>query len=408
MLNTPFADWPSFTLEEAAAIKEVLLSNKVNYWTGQECRRFEQEFAAWSESRYAVALANGTMALEVALQAVGIGPGDEVVVSPRSFIASASAIIRNGGTPVFADVNRNSQNITAESIEKAITSRTRGIVCVHLAGWPCDMESIMAVADRYGLYVIEDCAQAHGARYKGRSVGSWGHAAAWSFCQDKIMTTAGEGGMLTTQSEEIWSRVWSYKDHGKSFDAVYNKEHPPGFRWLHDSFGTNGRMTEIQSAVGRIQLTRMEQWHQSRDRNARTILEAAGECPALRVPDIPDEIEHGWYKCYVFVEPELLAYGWNRDRIMSEMNRLSVPCGSGSCSEIYREKAFEQIDWEPGKSLPNSKELGETSLMFMVHPTLTESQISLTCDALQDVMARAAIKMLATPYDRQHHHPGLL
>ncbi|WP_303905182.1 DegT/DnrJ/EryC1/StrS family aminotransferase [Thiohalomonas denitrificans] len=408
MLNTPFADWPSFTLEEAEAIKEVLLSNKVNYWTGQECRRFEQEFAAWSESRYAVALANGTMALEVALQAVGIGAGDEVVVSPRSFIASASTIVRSGGTPVFADVNRNSQNITAESIEKAITSRTRGIICVHLAGWPCDMESIMALADRYGLYVIEDCAQAHGARYKGRSVGSWGHAAAWSFCQDKIMTTAGEGGMLTTQSEETWSRAWSYKDHGKSFDAVYNKEHPPGFRWLHDSFGTNGRMTEIQSAVGRIQLTRMEQWHQARHRNARTILEAAGECPALRVPDTPDGIEHGWYKCYVFVEPERLAYGWNRDRIMNEMNRLGVPCGSGSCSEIYREKAFEKIGWKPGKSLPNSKELGETSLMFMVHPTLTESQISLTCDALQDVMARAAMKMPATPYDRQHHHPGLL
>ena len=203
MLNTAFSPWPSFTVEEADAARAVLLSNKVNYWTGTECRNFETEFAAWCGTAHAVALANGTLALDVALKALGIGPGDEVVVTPRTFMASISCVVTAGATPVFADVDPDSGNLTAATIAAVLTPRTRAVIVVHLAGWPCDMDPIMALADQHGLKVIEDCAQAHGARYKGRSVGCMGHVGAWSFCQDKIMTTGGEGGMVTTNDAEI-------------------------------------------------------------------------------------------------------------------------------------------------------------------------------------------------------------
>jgi len=391
MLNTSFTPWPLFTEEEANAVTSVLLSNKVNYWTGQECREFEKEFAAWAGTEYAIALMNGTVALDVAFKVLGIGPGDEVVVTSRTFLASASSIVTAGAVPVFADVDADSQNITAESIRAVLSSRTRAIVCVHLAGWPCDMDAIMALADEHGLYVIEDCAQAHGALYKGRPVGSIGHVGAWSFCQDKIMTTGGEGGMVTTNDRELWSRMWSYKDHGKSWEAVYEREHPPGFRWLHESFGTNWRMMEMQAAIGRIQLSRMPDWHAKRQFNAESILEVCRQFPAvLRVPAVPDDIEHAWYKCYVFVRPEGLKEGWSRDRIMDEINAGGVPCYSGSCSEVYLEKAFDGTDFRPRERLPVAKELGETSLMFLVHPTLAENEIEKTCDVISQVMQQAS------------------
>lgn len=371
-------------------MQQVLLSNKVNYWTGTHCREFEKEFAAWTGAEHAIALANGTVALDLALKALGIGPGDEVIVTPRTFLASVSSVVNAGATPVFADIDRDTQNITPSTIRAVLTTRTRAIICVHLAGWPCDMDPIMALASEIGLFVIEDCAQAHGARYKGRSVGSIGHVGAWSFCQDKIMTTGGEGGMVTTSAPALWSRMWSLKDHGKSWEAVYERQHPPGFRWLHESFGTNWRMTEIQAVIGRIQLQRMPVWHEERLRNAGRIWQAARQLSGLRVPEIPHEIEHAAYKCYVFVEPEKLKSGWTRDRIMDSINAKSVPCYSGSCSEVYLEKAFDGTGWRPERRLPVAKELGETSLMFLVHPGITPMDIQRSCDVLAEVMNSAA------------------
>lgn len=385
MLNTPFSPWPSFTEEEANAVRDVILSNKVNYWTGQECRQFEKEFAAWAGTDYAIAMANGTVALDVALKALDIGPGDEVVVTPRTFLASVSCIVNAGAVPVFADVDRDSQNITAESIKEVLTSRTKAVICVHLAGWPCDMDPIMALADKHGLKVIEDCAQAHGARYKGRAVGSIGHVGAWSFCQDKIMTTGGEGGMVTTNDRALWLRMWSYKDHGKSWEAVYEREHAPGFRWLHESFGTNWRMMEMQAVIGRIQLRRMAEWHERRLANARAIWSAAMEVPWLRVPVLPEYIEHAAYKCYVFVEPEKLPPGWSRDRVMEAIQARGVPCYTGSCSEVYLEKAFDGTGWRPVQRLPVAQELGETSLMFLVHPTLSGQEVFKMTHVWQDL-----------------------
>jgi dTDP-4-amino-4,6-dideoxygalactose transaminase len=389
VLNTPFSPWPSYSEEEARLVSKVILSNKVNYWTGDECREFEKEFAAWCDTKYAVALANGTIALDVALQAIGLSPNDEVIVTSRTFLASASSIVTNGGNPVFADVDSDTQNITVESIRAVLTSRTRAIICVHLAGWPCDMDPIMELAAEKGLYVIEDCAQAHGAKYKNRPVGSIGHIGAWSFCQDKIMTTGGEGGMVTTNDSTLWSKMWSYKDHGKSWDAVYNEKHPAGFRWVHNSFGINGRMLEVQAVIGRYQLKRMDDWHKARLSNAHKIWETAETLPGLRVPVITKDIQHAAYKCYVFVNPQQLQEGWNRNRILDEINQRQVPCYSGSCSEVYLEKAFNNTPWRPHERLSIAQQLGETSLMFLAHPTLSTQEIDKTCKVLCEVMLGA-------------------
>jgi dTDP-4-amino-4,6-dideoxygalactose transaminase len=392
MVRANKISWPCYTKEEAEAISACVLSNKVNYWTGTECRGFEYEFAAWSESKYAVALSNGTLALDVALQALGIGSGDEVIVTPRTFIASVSCVVNAGAIPVFADVEFESGNISAETISRVLSPKTKAIIAVHLAGYPCDMDPIMALAEKHGLKVVEDCAQAHGARYKGRSVGSIGHVGAWSFCQDKIMTTGGEGGMVTTNDEILWRSMWSFKDHGKSYEAVYEREHPPGFRWLHESFGTNWRMMEMQAVIGRIQLKRMSDWTQKRTKNAMAIWNTCAQYSVVRVPVFDDwsgETVHAHYKCYVYVQPENLAEGWSRDRIVEAINAQGVPCYQGSCSEVYLEKAFDDTGWRPEARLPVARELGETSLMFLVHPTLTDSEIHKTCDVLDSVLKQA-------------------
>ncbi|PWS54337.1 DegT/DnrJ/EryC1/StrS aminotransferase family protein [Pseudoalteromonas sp. meg-B1] len=390
MLNTPFSPWPSFTQQEADAVSRVVLSNKVNYWTGTEGREFEKEFATWADSEYAVALGNGTLALDIALKALGVGADDEVITTPRTFLASASSIVTAGAAPIFADVDLNSQAITAESIKAVLTPKTKAVIVVHLAGMPAEMDDIMALSKEHGFYVIEDCAQAHGAKYKGRSVGSIGHIGAWSFCQDKIMTTGGEGGIVTTNSKELWSAMWSYKDHGKSFDAIYNREHPPGFRWLHESFGTNWRMTEMQAVIGRIQLTRMNDWTAKRQAYGALLDQAAKGFDCIRLVEVPDYTKHAEYKHYMFVKPKQLADGWSRDRIVNEIVERGVPCFQGSCSEVYLEKAFDNTLWRPNKRLPNAVELGETSIMFLVHPTLTETEMAKTAQVIKEVFELAS------------------
>lgn len=388
-LTQHFAPWPYFEEDEIEAAASVLRSGRVNYWTGQEGRLFEREFADFVACKYAVAVANGSVALELALHALGIGAGDEVIVSPRTFVATASSVVLRGAKPIFADVDADSGNVTAESIKAVLTPRTRAVIVVHLGGWPCDMDEILALAREHGLKVIEDCAQAHGATYKGRPVGSFGDVAAWSFCQDKIMTTGGEGGMLTTNDPTIWERAWSYKDHGKSYDAVYHWAHPPGYRWLHESFGTNWRMTEMQSAIGRVALRKVPQWVQKRRRNAALLIERLQSIPELRVPIPPAHIGHAYYRFYVYVRPEMLKPDWSRDRVMVEINEAGIPCTVGSCSEVYLEKSFQQAGLYPPHRLPVARKLGETSLAFLVHPTLDEAHMQDTAQVVAKVMERA-------------------
>ena len=386
----PFAPWPYFAADEVSTVSRVLESGRVNYWTGEEGRLFEKEFAAYCGMRHAIALANGSVALELALLALGIGPGDEVITTSRTFIASASCAVMRGATPVFADVDPVTQNITAATIAPKITNKTKAIIPVHLGGWPCDMDPIIALARQHGLKVIEDCAQALGAKYKGRPVGSFGDIGAFSFCQDKILTTGGEGGCITTNDEEAWSKAWAFKDHGKSWDAVYERQHAPGFRWLHESFGTNWRLTEMQSAIGRRQLTKVDPWVQVRRRYAQILNERFSRIPALRVTLPPADVYHAYYKYYVFVKPAMLKVDWNRDRIQEAINAEGIPCFSGSCSEIYLEKAFADGALRQNERLPVARELGETSLMFLVHPTLSESDIKDTAAAVEKVLERAA------------------
>ncbi|MBV8673280.1 MAG: DegT/DnrJ/EryC1/StrS aminotransferase family protein [Acidobacteriaceae bacterium] len=385
----PFAHWPSYSREEIDAVVRVLGSGKVNYWTGQEGRQFEAEFAAFTGCKHAVAVANGTVALELALEVLGIGRGDEVIVPSRTFIASASCAVMRGAIPVVADVDRDSQTITPQTILPVLTSRTRAIIAVHLAGWPCDMDCINSLARKYGLKVIEDCAQAHGASYKGRRVGSMGDANGFSFCQDKIITTGGEGGMLTTNDVDLWSRAWAFKDHGKSHDAVYNRHHPPGYRWMHESFGTNWRLTEMQSAIGRLQLAKLEESVATRRSLTAVLTRRFSQVPALRVTVPPADVCHSYYKYYVFLRRDRLRRDWAQQRIIAALNAEGVPCIVGSCSEIYLERAFPE-SMRPHWRFPVAQELGETSLMFPVHPTLNESDMHDIADAVEKVLSQAA------------------
>ncbi len=390
MLGTKLPSWPNFSQEEIEKVSDVLKSNKVNYWTGSEARCFEREFAEYFGSKYAIALSNGSVAIELALIAMGVGKGDEVIVTSRTFIASISSIINVGATPIFADVELDSGNISARTISPVISSKTKAVICVHLGGWPCDMDDIMALAKAHDLYVIEDCAQSHCSSYKGRRLGSIGHAGAFSFCQDKIMTTGGEGGMLVCNDEVLWSKAWSYKDHGKSWSAVYEMNHADGYRWLHESFGTNWRMTEMQAAIGRLQLRKLDEWGDIRKAHSLRYNDVAEAYNVVFAPDVPADMAYIPYKHYLYVNPSELAEGWSRDRIILELNNKDVPCLSGTCSEVYLEKAFEGTDLRPAERLPNAVTLGETSLCLLVHPTITADDMERVCSVMKSVFAQAS------------------
>ncbi len=384
------APWPQFDAEQIEAVSRVLASGRVNAWTGEHTSAFEQEFTRWCGTRHAIAMANGSLALSAAYLALGLGPGDELVTTPRTFIATASSAVLLGAKPVFADVDPESGAITAATIEPLINARTRAIAVVHLGGWPADMPAILDLARSHGVAVVEDCAQAHGARIAGQSVGSFGDVAAWSFCQDKILTTAGEGGMVTTARDDLWDAMWAFKDHGKTHTAVFGRNHPPGFRWLHQRFGSNFRLTELQSAIGRLQLQRLPAWNAARCRNARMLAEALAGCTAVRVPWPAAGLDHAWYKFYAFVRPEALAADWCRDRILQEIAAAGYPALSGSCSEIYLEACFQQAGLAPVERLPVAQQLGETSLMLLVHPTITPEQMAAYAAAIRSVLQRAS------------------
>jgi dTDP-4-amino-4,6-dideoxygalactose transaminase len=388
VVNQPMPGWPSFAPDEIEAASAVLASGKVNYWTGEEGRHFEREYAQYVGTKYAIALSNGTVALELALYALGVGPGDEVIVPSRTFIASASCAVMRGAVPVIADVDPVTGTLTAETIAPLLSTRTKAIIAVHLAGWPCDMDPILELASKHGIKVIEDCAQAHGAAYRGRPVGSMGDVGAFSFCQDKILSTGGEGGLITTNDLHVWDVAWRFKDHGKSYDAVYNRGRPAGFRWLHESFGTNWRLTEMQSAIGRVLLRKLPERVRLRQRNAAILDEAFSNIPVLRVVKPLAEYIHSYYKYNVYLRPELLREGWDRDRLMAAINAEGVPSFVGSCSEIYLEKAFPPA-MRPPHRLPNAKLLGETSLSFLVHPTLGAEHMLGTASAMKKVAAVA-------------------
>jgi dTDP-4-amino-4,6-dideoxygalactose transaminase len=389
LVRETYPSWPVFEEDEIEAVNAVLRSGRVNYWTGDEGRQFEMEFAQAMGCRYGVAVANGTVALELALVAIGIQPGDEVIVPCRTFIASASAVVMRGAIPVLCDVDPESQNITASVIEAALSPKTKAIIAVHLAGWPCDMDPILDLARQRDLKVIEDCAQAHGALYKGRPVGSLGDAGAFSFCQDKIMSTGGEGGMLITNGPHLWESAWTYKEHGKSFHALDRRKPEAGYRWLHGSFGTNWRLTEVQAAIGRIQLRKLDRWLMKRRANAQTLTECFLEVSALRLALPPEEVQHACYKYYAFVKSEALKPDWSRDRILVALLNEGVPVSAGVCGDLSMEKAFRGLGGIRHGGFEMGRRLGETSLVFPVHPTLTLGDMARMGGMVKKVLEQA-------------------
>jgi dTDP-4-amino-4,6-dideoxygalactose transaminase len=387
--SQPFAAWPHFDEEIVEAVSDVLRSGKVNYWSGPHGRKFEEEFATAVQTEHAVVVANGTVALELAMAGLRIGAGDEVIVPSRTFVASASAVVMRGATPVVCDIDEVTQNLTAETIRPCLTSRTKAIIAVHLAGWPCDMDPITALAKEKGLKVIEDCAQAHGATYKGRPVGGIGDVGCFSFCQDKILTTGGEGGMVVTNSHYLWQRCWSFKDHGKDWDAVYNTPSQNVFKFVHEDFGTNWRMTEMQSAIGRIILQRLPGWVEQRRANAACLTHGLSQIDGVTVHSPAEDVGHSFYKFYAFLDCSKFQSEWTRDKVVRALQAEGIPCGSGSCGEIYLEKAFGRHGFGPTKPLPVARRLGETSLMFVVHPTLGKQDMEETCQAVSKVLRKA-------------------
>lgn len=366
------------------SVSEVLRSGKVNQWTGTKVKEFEAAYSAYFGVKHSVAVFNGTVAIDLCLKAIELEQGDEVIVTPRTFIASASSVVTCGGVPVFVDVDETSQCITLPNIQAAVTPKTRAVILVHLAGWASNVQEIADWCRANSIYLIEDCAQSHGAMYDGRYLGTFGDINAWSFCQDKIITTGGEGGMVTTNNTQLYEKAWSYKDHGKSYQRVFRD--PPGkpglFRWVHESIGTNWRMTEMQAAIGLVALRELQGWVEHRQAAAKIYDDIFGSCPELRLATVTDpKALHAYYKYYVFVKPDLLKI--SRDELIGRLIAAGVPVTQGSCGEVNLEKAFEQqVD------LPIARQLFDTSLMFQTDPTLSletiEAIARTVCVVIQD------------------------
>ena len=393
MSKPVFAPWPVFDAEIIDAVRNVLVSGKGNQWAGQHVYAFEKEYAQYLGIKNTIAMANGTVTMDVALKVLGIGPGDEVVVSSRSFVASASCVAWAGALPVVADIDYSSGNVTAETIQIVVTKKTKAVIVVHLAGWPCEMDPIIKLCRSQKIFLIEDCAQAHGARYKDKPVGTFGHFASFSFCQDKIFSTGGEGGLLVTNDQTLWKEAWSLKDHGRDFDVVFNHKSGTSFLWMVNSFGTNYRLTEMQAAIGRIMLTRLDGMVLERRKNAQMLNEAFASIPGLVVTQPSADCYHAYYKYYVQIDPGRLKAGWSRDKILEELAAKGVVCGCGACPEIYREKAFrnqrKKLRLPPEKRRSLAKRLGETCIMLQVHPTLSEEAINYVIDSTREVLKRA-------------------
>jgi dTDP-4-amino-4,6-dideoxygalactose transaminase len=390
--HSNISPWPYYEADEIEAASQTLQTGKVNYWTGELGRQFEAAYAQHVGKQYGVALANGTVALELALRVLGVKAGDEVIVASRSYVASASCVLLVGATPVFADVDIESGNISAQTIAPLITNKTKAIIPVHVGGLPCDMPAIMAIANQFNIVVVEDCAQAHGAYVADKPVGAWGHAATFSFCQDKIISTGGEGGMLLLNNEVAYKKAWAYKDIGRSFDAVYHQQHSLGFRWLTESAGSNFRMTEFQAAIGLKQLGKLSNWITQRNHNAEKIIRILKNFDFVEVhrPEKTSGNLNAYYRLYAKLKAGVDIGGLSgeslRNAIISRLENAGVPCFVGSCSEIYREKLFADLRDLSKLSLPNAANWAINGFCFLVHPTITAEQLTQIALNIERVM----------------------
>ena len=369
-----------YTKKQIQLVSNVLKKNKTNYWTGLEGKNFEREFSNYHNTKYSVAVSNGSIALEIALKALNLKKTDTVIVTPRSFIISASCVLNLGLKPIFADVDDNG-NLNIEGIKKTYNKNVKAIILVHLNGLSCDLDPILKFTKKNKIFLIEDCSQAHGAIYKNKKVGSFGDISTWSFCQDKIISTGGEGGMISTNSKKLWLKIWSLKDHGKNFNSVFEKKHKIGFKWLHDDFGSNYRMTEMQATIGREQLKLLDKQVQKRNSIAKLYLKELKDyyekfkiiknpdfkchsCPLKQKLMECNKCKHSFYRLNLYINKNKI----NQLKLIKELNNKGISCGVGSCPEIYREKIFRKLKHNPKKRFLNSKLLGETSLVFVINP----------------------------------------
>jgi dTDP-4-amino-4,6-dideoxygalactose transaminase len=374
-------NYPYFDQNSIKKVVNVLKSGRVNYWTGKECGIFEKQFSNYHRLLYSVAVSNGSVALELALRALNLKKNSEVIVSPRSFVISASCVLNQGLKPIFADVNDNG-NLSIENIIKTYRKTVKAIILVHLNGLSCDLDPIVKFAKEKNIFLIEDCSQAHGATYKGRPVGSFGDVAIWSFCQDKIISTGGEGGMISTNNKKIWEKCWSYKDHGKNYKSAFYKKKKIGFRWHIDQLGSNYRLTEMQAVLGRYQLKNLDKQIKKRNQIANLYINgfknywtkfnllkkpnfACASCPLKnKINKKCNLCLHAFYRLNLFINLKKKM----QLKIIKDLNKNKISCSVGSCPEIYREKIFKKLKFYPKKRLSNAKLLGKTSVVFSINP----------------------------------------
>jgi dTDP-4-amino-4,6-dideoxygalactose transaminase len=387
-----------YSLKQIRNVIQVIKKNKTNYWTGQECKKFEKEFSKFHDTKYSIAVSNGSVALEIALKALNLEKTDTVIVTPRSFIISASCVLNLGLKPVFADVDENG-NLSIDGIKKVFNKKIKAIIIVHLNGLPCDLDPILKFVKKNKLFLIEDCSQAHGAVYKNKKVGSFGHISTWSFCQDKIISTGGEGGMISTNNKKLWLKCWSLKDHGKNYHSVFYKKHKIGFRWLHDQLGSNYRMTEMQAVLGREQLKTLDQQIKKRNIIANLYINRLKDYyqkfDVINVPNFKhqtcslkknlkscDKCRHSYYRLNLFINIKKI----NQIKLIEELNKKKINCGVGACPEIYREKVFKKLKFYPKKRLVNAKLLGKSSIVFPINPNRSLVNIKSEIDSIRKIL----------------------
>jgi dTDP-4-amino-4,6-dideoxygalactose transaminase len=383
--------WPYVSKQEHKIVSDVLKSNKLNYWTGLQCKSFEKEFSSFFGKKYGVSVCNASVALDISLRSLNLPQGSEIIVTPRSYVSSASCVLNNNLKPIFADIDINSQNLSPKSIEKKINKKTKAIILVHLSGYPCEMDKIVKIAKKNKILIIEDCSQSHGAKYRNKFTGSFGDIAIWSFCNDKIMNTLGEGGMICVNNEKIYKKIWSLKDCGKNLDKIMNKaSNKFDFKWVHDSQGTNLRMTEVQAAVGRYQLRQLNNSIKIRQRNASIIYRALKNSKIAIIPKIPTYISHSFYRCYVLLDKKKINNKWSKTKMIKYLNSSGIECNSGSCPEIYREGVFKKFNGRI-KARNNARSINQSTISFKVHPTISLKNMKIKSKKINEIFSKAEI-----------------
>ncbi len=378
-----FPKWPSFSNEEIKTVSSLLNKGQVNYRSGYYSNKFEREFASYIGVKYGIAVFNGSIALELALRALDIKKNDEVIVTPRSFIISSSIPILFEAKPVFADIDENTLGLTLESIKKVVTNKTKAIIAVHLGGVPCDIIKISNFAKKNNISLIEDCSQAHGASVKNRKVGSFGRISVFSFCNDKIISTGGEGGIVLTNEKQLYRKVYEYKDHGKDFKQ--QNKFLLNYNYIHNTFGTNYRITEFQSCLGRIQLKKLNKNLRTRNFIAKSIYKLSNKFPILfREPIFNKDNYNAYYVCYLFLNKNGIKKNININKIINTLRNSGIICSIGACPELYKEKVFKNYT-KKNYFLKNTRNLSNKTICLNINQNFSKNFLKLYLEKLKNV-----------------------